>query len=131
MNISNAGIEIAAKESAPIDASVHRAVPSSIHPGVKTDIIQPLKSTDSQNTTKKSVLSTEEAEQVTADLNEYLNGFQTNLSFSISEKSNHQVIVEIKNKETNELIKQIPSEEILELREKMEELAGLLFDGAV
>ncbi len=130
MNISNAGVEVAAKEAAPIDASVHRAVPSSIHPGVKTDIIQPLKSTDSQNTTKKSTLSAEEAEQVTADLNEYLNGFQTNLSFSISEKLN-QVIVEIKNKETNELIKQIPSEEILELREKMEELAGLLFDGAV
>ena len=110
---------------------MHRPVPSSIHPGVKTDTIQPLKSTDSQNTSKNSTLSAKEAEQVTADLNEYLNGFQTNLSFSISEKSNHQVIVEIKNKETNELIKQIPSEEILELREKMEELAGLLFDGAV
>jgi flagellar protein FlaG len=38
------------------------------------------------------------------------------------------VVVEIKNRETDEVIKQIPSEEILELRVKMEELTGMLLD---
>ena len=46
-------------------------------------------------------------------------------------KLNHQVIVEIKNRKTNELVKQIPSEELVTIKEKMAELTGLLFDKSV
>ena len=72
-----------------------------------------------------------EMKELANDLNEYMDDLQTDLGFFINEDLNHQVIVEIKNRKTNELVKQIPSEEIVEIREKMAELTGLLLDKSV
>ena len=69
-----------------------------------------------------------EIKELADTLNEYMDDLQTNLGFSIHEELNHQVIVEIKNRNTDELIKQIPSEELVAIREKMAELTGLLLD---
>jgi flagellar protein FlaG len=57
-----------------------------------------------------------------------MDDLQTNLGFSIHEELDNQVIVEIRDRKTGELIRQIPSEELLSIREKMAELTGLLFD---
>lgn len=73
----------------------------------------------------------EEIKELADSLNEYMDDLQTDLGFSIHEKLNHQVIVEIKNRKTNELVKQIPSEELVTIKEKMAELTGLLFDKSV
>ena len=73
----------------------------------------------------------EEIKELADSLNEYMDDLQTDLGFSINDKLNHQVIVEIKNRSTNELIKQIPSEELVAIREKMAELTGLLLDKSV
>ncbi|WP_081999915.1 flagellar protein FlaG [endosymbiont of unidentified scaly snail isolate Monju] len=35
------------------------------------------------------------------------------------------------NSETHEIVRQIPSEEIMRLRRRLEEASGLLFQGAV
>ena len=72
--------------------------------------------------------SPEEAKQLAAEMNEIMDDLQTRLGFSIREDLNNQVIVEITDRETNELIKQIPSEELLSIKEKMEEFSGLIFD---
>ncbi len=72
--------------------------------------------------------SGEETKQLAAQMNEIMDDLQTRLGFSIREDLNNQVIVEITDRETNELIKQIPSEELLEFKEKMEEFSGLIFD---
>ena len=72
-----------------------------------------------------------EIKELAETLNDYMDDLQTNLGFSIHEELNHQVIVEIKNRETDELIKQIPSEELVEIRERMAELTGLLLDKSV
>ena len=73
----------------------------------------------------------EEIKELADTLNEYMDDLQTDLGFSMHEKLNHQVIVEIKNRKTNELVKQIPSEELMSIKEKMAELTGLLFDKSV
>jgi len=75
--------------------------------------------------------SAEDAKQLAAEMNEIMDDFQTSLGFSIREDLGHLVIVEIKDRDTNELIKQIPSEEMLAIKEKMEELTGLLLDQSV
>ncbi len=72
--------------------------------------------------------SVEETKQLAAQMNEIMDDLQTRLGFSIREDLNNQVIVEITDRETNELIKQIPSEELLAFKEKMEEFSGLIFD---
>lgn len=48
-------------------------------------------------------------------------------SYSLHEKTN-RFIVEVKNSETGDVIKEIPSEESLDLFAKMLEMAGLLID---
>jgi flagellar protein FlaG len=70
----------------------------------------------------------EDIEELSKELNNYMDDFQTNLGFSIHEELDNQVIVEIRDRKTGELIRQIPSEELLSIREKMAELTGLLFD---
>ncbi len=126
MNINNINTDVATMESPPVETSAPKqAPPVSMDSVVKAEKIKNLRANEEAN---EEVLSAEETKQITSDLNEYMSDLQTNLRFSIYEKLDHQVVVEIKNRQTDELIKQIPSEEILELRVKMEELTGMLLD---
>ena len=125
MNINNINAEAVQSEASSMDA----AMPQVVSPE-KIKTLQPQK--DVQKTDRAAqdqALSPEDMKEITEDLNDYMSDLQTNLRFSMYEKLDHQVVVQIKNRTTDELIKQIPSEELLELRVKMEELSGLLFDG--
>lgn len=69
-----------------------------------------------------------------ADLQDALNEVQarmdqmgTNLQFSM-DKVAEDIVVKVTDKKNGELIRQIPSEDVIELRKKLEELSGLLFD---
>ncbi|MCD4741889.1 MAG: flagellar protein FlaG [Desulfobacteraceae bacterium] len=131
MNINNINADVATMESPPVEAPAPQAASPAIDPVAKTEKVRMLQVKEEQKAGKANQgesLSAEETKQITEDLNEYMNDLQTNLRFSIYEKLDHQVVVEIKNRKTDELIKQIPSEEILELRVKMEELTGMLLD---
>jgi len=124
MNTSNINAAVAKPES----SSTMVPTPQAISPE-KIKMLRPKDVQKTDETAQDRTLSAEETAQITQDLNEYMTDLQTNLRFSMYEKLDHQVVVQVKNKETDELIKQIPSEELLELRVKMEELSGLLFDG--
>lgn len=80
---------------------------------------------------EKSSMSTEQVQDMTETLNEYTEDIQTNLGFNIREELNNQIVVEIKNKQTDEVIKQVPPEELIEIKEKMGELVGLIFDTSI
>ncbi len=125
MNINNISAEVATMESPPVESSAPQTAPATVDSAVKAERIKNLRGKEEAKT---ETLSAEETKEITADLNEYMSDLQTNLRFSMYEKLDHQVVVEIKNRKTDELIKQIPSEEILELRVKMEELTGMLLD---
>ncbi|WDP87267.1 MAG: flagellar protein FlaG [Desulfobacter sp.] len=77
---------------------------------------------------KEQSLSVQEVKELAEGLNELMDGLQTSIGFSIHEKLSNQVVVEIKDRQTDQLIKQIPSEELLAIKEKMEEFTGMLFD---
>ncbi len=80
---------------------------------------------------EKQALSPDQARELAEDMNDLMDDLQTSLGFSVHEKLDHQIVVEIKNRETNELIKQIPTEEFLAIKEKMEEFRGLILDQSV
>ena len=82
---------------------------------------------------QENYLSAEGVEQLISDMNEIMDNLnlKTKLGFSMRENHKHQVIIEIKNRDTDELIKQIPSEELLAIKEKIEEFTGLIFDQRV
>jgi len=54
----------------------------------------------------------------------------TNLQFAM-DKVAEDIVVKVTDKQSGELIRQIPSEEVVMLRKKLEELTGLLFEGKV
>lgn len=56
-----------------------------------------------------------------------LQGPQTTLEISIHEKT-HDIMVKVLNKDTGELIREVPREKTLDLVANMMELAGLLID---
>ncbi|MFP4975363.1 flagellar protein FlaG [Paenibacillus sp. CN-4] len=56
-----------------------------------------------------------------------LQGPQTTLEVSIHEKT-HDIMVKVLNKDTGELIREIPPEKTLDLVAKMMEIAGILID---
>ena len=127
MNINNINAEAVQSEALSIDAATTQVLSPE-----KVKTMQPQKDVQkADHAAQDQVLSAEEIEDITEDLNEYMNDLQTNLRFSMYKKLDHQVVVQIKNKATDELIKQIPSEELLELRVKMEELSGLIFDQTI
>lgn len=57
-------------------------------------------------------------------------GPMTSLEMSVHEGTN-EVIIRVKDKETGELIREIPPEKILDIKMKMKEIAGILFDEKV
>lgn len=56
-----------------------------------------------------------------------LQGPETSLEISVHEKT-HDIMVKVLNKETGELIREIPPEKTLDLVAKMMEIAGIIID---
>ena len=123
MNLNNISTAPAPLESIPSGSTIPATEPKKIN---ATEKIKKLTSEGQEPN-----FSADDAKQLAAEMNEIMDDFQTSLGFSIREDLDHQVIVEIKDRETNELIKQIPSEEMLAIKEKMQELTGLLLDQSV
>ncbi len=124
MNINNVSTATAPAEVIQVDTPMPVSEPEKIRDAQK---VQKQQATAPQ----ENKLSVEQTKQLTEELNEIMDDLHTNLGFSIREDLNHLVVVEIKNRDTNELIKQIPSEELLTIKEKMEELTGLMLDQSV
>lgn len=80
---------------------------------------------------QKAQLSVKDTKELAKEMNEIMDDLQTSLGFSVREGLNKIVVVEITDRQTNEVIKQIPSEELLTIKEKMEEFTGLIFDQSV
>ncbi|MBC8197982.1 MAG: flagellar protein FlaG [Candidatus Marinimicrobia bacterium] len=62
-------------------------------------------------------------------VNEYVEMFNNKVSFSIDEKSRE--IIHVYDNETGDLIRQIPPKEMIELVDKLEEIAGIIFNNKV
>ena len=65
-------------------------------------------------------------DDMVSDLNKLVRELQRELRFSIDEDSGDTVIKVI-DKETDEVLRQIPSEELMALRRRLEEAAGVIF----
>ena len=65
-----------------------------------------------------------------AQFKEHVQTLKRELQFSVDEESGH-TIVKVFNSDTQELIRQIPSEDFLELARHMDEIEGLLFSESV
>ncbi len=67
-----------------------------------------------------------EAEQVVVQLSELAQNLRRDLLFSVDQK-NGGTILKVVDRETEETIREIPSEDIRRIKERMREVSGLLF----
>lgn len=76
-------------------------------------------------------MSSEELQQVVTQLNQHVQQIQRDLQFSVDDSSGRTVI-RVVNSETEEVVRQIPSEEVLRisrnLQEQLDEVTGLIFE---
>ena len=78
----------------------------------------------------REVVKREEASRYAKEIQERLDRMGSNLHFSVDEKT-ESFVYKFTSKEDGEVIRQIPSEDILALRSKFDELLGLIFDELV
>ena len=123
MNINGANTATKVSETLPHE------IPPSPPPQDKSAELEQKQGLQSQDESREETFSSQETKQMVEEMNDIMDDLHTSLGFSVREDlQNRQVVVEIKDRDTNELIKQIPSEEMLTIKEKMLEFTGLLFD---
>lgn len=74
--------------------------------------------------------SADEIQQDIAEINDQLKFMNRSIRFSVDEKSK-DIVVKVVDGNTGEVIMQIPPEEMLKLRERMNEMSGLLVEKQV
>jgi flagellar protein FlaG len=69
-----------------------------------------------------------DVESLLADVQDYVSEMNIGLDFRVDPDSD-ELVVQVLNRDTGEVIRQIPSEALMELRQKLEDLRGVLFVG--
>ena len=80
-----------------------------------------------QNSEEFNENSSSLLQQAVTELNQNVQNLQRKLQFSIDHDSG-QTIIKVMDSETDQLIRQIPPERLLELSKALEKTRGLLFD---
>ena len=76
---------------------------------------------------KAQEMTAEEVQAVVDKLNEFMAHGQRNLNFSV-DKDTENVVVKVMDTQTQEVIRQFPSEETLKLAKHIEGMLGLIFN---
>lgn len=71
-------------------------------------------------------LTSSQLEGLVQQLNDFMKEGQRSLSFSV-DKNADEVVISVRDRETEELIRQIPSPEALKLKRHLDGVVGLLF----
>ena len=83
---------------------------------------------ESQYSEPTPAVSPEWTRGLVGSVQSYLADLNSNLSFEVHEHAG-ELMVQLINRDTREMIRQISPEELLQLNNKLEELRGVLFDG--
>ena len=77
-------------------------------------------------TTGKAEETREPLNEVVSELNNLVRDLHRELQFSVDDKSG-ETVIKVVDSETDEVVRQIPSEEVVRLRQHLEEAAGVIF----
>jgi flagellar protein FlaG len=68
-----------------------------------------------------------ERDAVLKQLNKTLDAFDTHVSLSVDEKS-HRTVIKVIDTESGKVLRQIPSEQLVRISERITELLGVIYD---
>ena len=75
---------------------------------------------------EKAEEANESIDGVVSDLNKLVRDLQRELQFSVDRESG-ETVIKVVDRETDEVLRQIPSDEVMRLRKRLEEAAGVIF----
>ena len=97
----------------------------------KAELSAELKAEKAEKAKKEEqALPAEDVEVAVGEINAFVQSLQRNLSFTVDDQLG-QEIISVTDVETDEVIRQIPSLELVVLRKKMDDVVGILFDTKV
>jgi len=77
----------------------------------------------------KEIVKNQDFNNTIDSVNQYVEMFNNKVSFTIDDKSRE--IIHVYDNETGDLIRQIPPKEMIDLVDKLEEIAGIIFNNKV
>ena len=87
------------------------------------------KKLESKKQDLSSIVKEKDFNETIDSVNQYVEMFNNKVSFTIDNKSRE--IIHVYDNETWDLIRQIPPKEMIELVDKLEEVAGIIFNNKV
>jgi len=114
----------AASSIASAQSATTQAAQQSDNAEVKN--VQPA-AANTADTNPQQEMSAEEMQAVVDKLNEFMHNGQRNLNFSVDRETD-ETVIKVMNTETQEVIRQFPSEEALKLTKHIEGMMGLIFN---
>lgn len=75
--------------------------------------------------------SLEEVQESTTQMNQVVEGLEVDVRFRVSENDNGSVIVEVFDRDSGDVLRTIPPEEVQALRKRMQDVVGLVIDRVV
>ena len=87
------------------------------------------KKLESKKQDLSSIVKEKDFNETIDSVNQYVEMFNNKVSFTIDNKSRE--IIHVYDNETGDLIRQIPPKEMIELVDKLEEVAGIIFNNKV
>lgn len=82
-----------------------------------------------QKTNGNGDISPEQVKQIVGEMQKQVDGMNIGLEYSFYGEHNKKIAVKVMNKETGEVIREIPPKELQALQTKMGELVGRIFNG--
>lgn len=92
---------------------------------VKSAVVHSAAPVASDAKTASAPVSTEQVKQAAAAINTAIQSLSRGLQFSVDEDT-HKTVVRVVDTQTNEVIRQMPSEEALAIAKALDKLQGLL-----
>lgn len=112
--------------NAPVQVDSKPIKQTQISDVAKTEVLEPEQVVAQVKESAQADLSGNKVKETVASLNAFVQLMDRNVSFEVDETSGRDVI-SVFEKDTKELIRQIPSEETLELLKRMDNMVGVLF----
>lgn len=119
MEISNTGLGQAAS------FALQQQTPPLSRTGLKVAENRPTEATDQRSTPEQQQVSREELQNSVDAMNEFVSKLNSALQFSI-DKDTGKTVVKVVDTSTDQVIRQIPSEEALGIAKALDKLKGLL-----
>lgn len=82
------------------------------------------------NSTEQAELSMDKLQDAVEKMNELMQNGRRSLNFSVDD-STEKVVIKVMDLDTDEVVRQIPTEETLKFAEYLEGMVGLIFDETV